>query len=217
MTLSLMVITRAEPNVRALLKRLAWMADVIGAEFVVGHDLSGAIASTYPLPVKPDVTVPVLAKGYLESVHDEVLAKCTGDYVLRLDDDEYPSPAMFTWLQNGDYLEQSLWKFPRLHLWKTRKLYLKIPQLFPDHQTRLGYKTLMGGRTHIHCGSPHGGGHDAGVAIEHHKFLLRNEAERKAIIARYDSVAAGAGTCFAGFQTPEVNEDTDLAFVSDAL
>lgn len=62
---------------------------------------------------------------------------------------------------------------------------------------------MAGDRGAIHAGSPYGGGHEAPVAIEHWKFIVRTLAERRAIIERYDRVQEGAGSRFRAFSCPE--------------
>jgi hypothetical protein len=120
--------------------------------------------------------------------------------VLRLDDDETASPAMVKWLLDGMWQTADHWKFPRMNLWLDREqkvenvLALDTPQLFPDHQTRLSRVDLAGGRTHVHAGSPHGGGEEASACIYHWKFIVKTYAERLAIAQSYDKVAQGAGT-----------------------
>ena len=43
--------------------------------------------------------------GVIENVLDRAVAMCPDGYVLRLDDDELPTPDMFAWLQSGGYRE----------------------------------------------------------------------------------------------------------------
>jgi hypothetical protein len=146
----------------------------------------------------------VASKGYLESVLDEALAETSGEYVLRLDDDEKCNHRMIQWLLTYGYVRHPHWKFSRAHLW-TRDTVLVSPQLWPDHQTRLSVRAMAGGRHGIHAGSPYGGGELAPVLIEHHKFLVRNRQEREAQADRYDAIAPGAGRLgnMAMFQVPE--------------
>jgi hypothetical protein len=148
--------------------------------------------------------VPIASKGYLESVHDEALRACRGKYVLRLDDDERISPAMRHWLFKRTYRLAPHWKFPRVHFWGDAQTVLLTPQLYPDWQTRLSHRNFAGGRTIIHCGSPFGGGEDAQVQIEHHKFLVRSFEDRLRIAEAYDAVMPGAGTGgMSAFSLPE--------------
>ena len=37
----------------------------------------------------------------------------------------------------------------------------------------------------------------------HHKFRVKSIEERRAIVERYDNIAAGAGTAFKAFSVPE--------------
>lgn len=201
--LTILVVTKAEPFAVPFLKRMSALADALRAEFVVGADGEGAAERLAIQWTKAPVIVIVKSKGYIESVLDVVLRRCTGRYVLRLDDDEQCSPAMVSWLVSEAYTTAKHWKFPRAHVWGDERTMLLHPALWPDHQTRLSLRELAGGRTVIHCGSPYGGGTDAGVVIEHHKFLVKSLEERRAIVRRYDGVAAGAGSCMAVFSTPE--------------
>ncbi len=206
MTLSIMCITKLEPHAFYFLTALQNLADTLRAEFVLGLDDVCATQTRMlgKATTLTDRLVPVDAQGCLENVHDFVLGHCTGDYVLRLDDDERCSPAMMQWLSLGKYRSSDVWSFPRAHLWGNEKMMLKTPHLWPDVQTRLSTREKSGGRTHIHAGSPHGGGQLAPVLIEHHVFLVRSLEERKAKVERYDKIAEGAGTSFLPFIVPEL-------------
>ena len=210
MTLSILVITKVEPFAVPFLTEMAQVAKVCNAEFVIAVDGTPQCGCDTPLlfDVPRQVVLTVRSKGYLESVHDEALAACSGDYVLRLDDDERCSVAMIKWLVEQSYTAAPLWKFPRAHRYATDKaagdhIFIVNPPLWPDHQTRLGLKSMMGGRTHIHAGSPHGGGELAPVVLVHDKFVVKPLADRREIVRRYDRIAQGAGTAFAAFSVPE--------------
>lgn len=141
--------------------------------------------------------------GYIESVLDEAVARCETAYVLRLDDDEKISGEMLRWLGQGHYRESEHWAFPRRNLWPDASRYITNPPLWPDLQTRLSVKAKAASRTQIHSGSPFGTGRVAPVAIEHHKFLVRSEEERRALVERYDAIVPGAGAQYAMFSLPE--------------
>jgi len=197
------MVTKAEPFAIRFLNDAGTLAEQLGAQFVIGADGPDALDTVIRQVEKPGTIIGVHSAGYLESVHDDVLRVCRGEYVLRLDDDESCSHAMQCWLANGEYLQHDLWKFPRAHLWIDETRYIVNRALFPDHQTRLGTKEKMGGRTTIHCGSPFGGGEEAPVLLLHHKFLVKPLEERRAIVERYDRIAAGAGSAFRVFSVPE--------------
>lgn len=146
----------------------------------------------------------VKSAGYLESVLDEAVEMCRGDYVLRLDDDEMPSAAMAQWLIDEKYLETQSWAFHRANLWGSEETYITNHPLWPDIQTRLAIKEKSGGRKEIHIGSPHPG-RNAPCMIEHHKFLIKNYAERKRIAEGYEKIKTGAGLSdtYKPFSLPE--------------
>lgn len=202
MTLSILVVTKGEPHAVEFIRRLYWEdCGAVMAELVIVAD--GDAAADY-LGSMEFVRPPVVhSQGFIESVLDEALTFCSGDYILRLDDDERCSPAMVRWLAAREYEKADHWKFPRANLWPTADLVAITPQLWPDRQTRLSVKAKAGGRTTIHAGSPFGGGEEAPCVIEHHKFLVKSLGERRAIVQRYDSISPGMGTQFLAFSCPE--------------
>jgi hypothetical protein len=189
--LTILCVSKGERHAWPFLSAMSALAERCRAEFVIAADGQDAEDLAKQLPCK---IVPVQSHGYLESVHDYAVAECSGRYILRLDDDEKASPAMVDWLAEERYFAADHWKFARASLWQTAGWVILSPQLFPDHQTRLSVKAMAGGRTSIHCGSPFGGGSEAPVLIEHHKFLVKSRAERAAVAARYDSIHPGTGT-----------------------
>ncbi|UYN89894.1 MAG: glycosyltransferase family 2 protein [Anaerolineales bacterium] len=201
MTLSLLCVTKGEPHAAEFLADTSVQAAALGAEFVVAHDgdfLAGADAeiaarlSAIPKLGANSMHYLVKSNGSIESVLDEAASVCSGDYILRIDDDELISAEMMLWLYSGEYTQSDVWSFPRKHLW--RDGYLTNPPLYPDIQTRLTVKEKAGGRKQVHDGSPFGAGRVANVHILHHKFLVKSYVERKALAARYDSLREGAGT-----------------------
>jgi hypothetical protein len=205
--LSILCITKAEPHAFDFLEYMAEACDELQASFVVAPDGADAAASVLEADIDFDHMAAGLdSKGYLESIHDEALAVCPDGYVLRLDDDEYIGDAFIKWLAGGFYTAEPLWKFARAHIWTntdgSESVITNAP-LWPDHQTRLGKKQYMGGRNVIHCGSPYGGGAEAPVYIEHHKFTCKTLEDREEIVARYNAVSEGSGTHFSAFSVPE--------------
>lgn len=147
----------------------------------------------------------------IEDVLEAAVASCPDGYILRLDDDELPTPEMRQWLLERRYRTEQHWCFPRLHLWPDAGSHIATQPLYPDLQTRLSLKSLSGGRNHIHVGSPHGTGTQAPVAIEHHKFLVRSLPERRSLLDRYERVQPGAGSGnFAAFSIPEDIADLEI-------
>lgn len=145
--------------------------------------------------------------GCIENVLDAAVAQCREGYVLRLDDDEAMSPEMLAWLASGAYREHDHWAFPRMNLWPDTGHFIASHSLWPDYQTRLSVKAKSGGRSSIHDGSPFGTGELAPVPIEHHKFLVRSEAERREILARYEALGAHG---YAQFSVPEDLDDVSI-------
>ncbi len=174
--LSILCVTQAAPAIRPLLADMAHLATRLSAEFTLLAD--GQMAQ-HELKDYPVHLVPVKSRGFVESVLDYGISCCVGDYILRLDDDERCSPAMIEWLQSRKWEADDHWKFPRMHLWGDEEAVLITPQLFPDHQTRLSVRDKAGNRPYPHAPSPYGGGTEAPVAIEHHKFLVRSRLERE--------------------------------------
>jgi hypothetical protein len=170
--------------------------------------------------------------GFIEYILDQAIVHCDTKYILRLDDDERCSPAMVKWLMERKYREADHWSFPRANLWWLESevdilspgdedilptlCYIATPPLWPDIQTRLSIWQKSGGRTNIHQASPFGAGRIAPVAIEHHKFLLYSEKDRRASLARYEELQPGAGSGhFECFSVPEVLGKLDLRPLGD--
>lgn len=189
-TLSIVCVTRGDDDALAFLHDMAQVAHQISAEFVPVAD--GHEAQARLLSIGLTATV-VHSVGYVESVLDQAIMRCNERFILRLDDDERCSPAMVRWLERGDYLACDHWKFPRQHVWPEPGQVILTPHLFPDWQTRLSVKEKAGGRNAVHAGSPFGGGEEAPVAIEHHKFR-KSYAARLAIAQNYDRFCKGYGT-----------------------
>jgi predicted O-methyltransferase YrrM len=203
--LSILCVTGGEPHAARFLQEMAILAGRCGAELVLAADGVRARENIDGMQIAARVLT-VHSAGYLESVLDDALGSCAGDHILRLDDDERASPAMAQWLADGSYRAADHWKFSRAHLWPDETRHITSLPLWPDHQTRLSRRELAGGRRSIHAGSPYGGGQLAPVTIEHHKFLVRDEAQRRAIAARYDRILPGAGTSpgMQAFQLPDL-------------
>lgn len=209
MKLSILCITKAEPEVRSILHDLVKASQSLNCECVLVADGSDAALRLRSLGTSSAFKFSecckvglVESKGYIESVLDQALSFTTGEYILRIDDDERLSAGMFEWLLDGSYLSSPHWKFARAHVWHDNTYILDHP-LWPDHQTRLSVRELSGGRNTIHCGSPHGGGKLAPVAIEHWKFMVKSLEQRQAIVDRYERLQPGAGNNFKVFSVPE--------------
>lgn len=192
MSLSIFCVTKAEPHAGAFLEEMRLLSLALGSQFVIGADGPDAERVLRDLGFRRHL-IRVDSAGYLESVHDQVLGACTGDYVLRLDDDERCSPAMLLWLRNEGYRIDHHWHFARAAMWTPATL-LVTDKLWPDPQTRLSLNGMAGGRDHIHAGSPYGQGTQAPGVIEHYNFILRPLAERRLKAARYEAIKPGAGS-----------------------
>lgn len=191
MKLSILCISRLEDCSLRFIRAMDALANVLDAQFVLMADGCAAFNKAAELDIEALIER-VESKGYIESVLDDGVRACNGDYILRLDDDECASPAMVEWLMTGVWAQHDHWEFPRMHLWSDGVL--MAPQLFPDHQTRLSIKSKSGGRHGVHAGSPFGGGETAPCCIEHHKFVIKTRPMRQDVAANYDSYCQGYGT-----------------------
>jgi len=162
--LTILCVTRYAPHAGRFLQAFDDLADLLDGEMV---EYDGSHIRT------------------IEDALDEAVAECADGYILRLDDDELPSPEMVEWLRDCSYEAADHWCFPRLHLWGDTHHYIPTPPLYPDLQTRLSIKAKSGGRHRVHDGSPYGSGEQAPVAIEHHKFLVRRREERESLLNEY--------------------------------
>lgn len=230
--LSILCVTKAESCVLPLLELLSLASRMVGAEFILvadGHKAFDALRhSISDAGLDFDGIYRVETKGYIESVLDSCINLTTGRWIFRIDDDESIPPPLVEWLRAGEYNKADHWKFNRGHLFQSAQWtpsqsagpvgpggYYKInefdvitsPPLWPDHQTRLSTRDKSFGRTHIHCGSPHGGGELAPFPILHHKFVIKSREEREAILKRYDQIQPGAGGGFWQFSVPEQMEE----------
>lgn len=199
-TLSILTFTQLKDWSIPFLRDLARVAGLCHAELVMVVDTREMTPSVTPLFTQPDGRVLpdqilwLRSKGYVESILEEGVAQCNGEFILRMDDDERIPPAMVDWLVREEYRGHPHWKFATANMWGDEKHFIFNAPLWPDHHTRLSLKTMSGGRNCPHAGSPFGGGEFAPVIFEHHKFLAKTWAERTAIAARYDCVGDGYGT-----------------------
>lgn len=199
--LSILCVTKCEPEILHLLNDLSQKAERLDAEFVIVIDESHG--NGLHLNGKASKILTIRSNGYIESVLDEAISHTTGDYILRIDDDESLSGSLFEWLDSHFYLEQDHWKFARAHLYPDTSHFITNPPLWQDHQTRLSIREKAGNRPNIHSGSPFGGGKLAPYPIFHHKFLVKSHEKRAEIVKNYDKISPGMGTNFAIFSVPE--------------
>jgi hypothetical protein len=204
--LTILSISRFEQFSHRFLREMAQIAAGINCQLVIGADGIGS-RSICPTDVlaQANQVVPVLSKGYIESVLDIVVGHCSTPYVFRLDDDERCSDSLIKWLSEGGYRTETHWKFPRAHVWRDANTFISALPLWPDHQTRLSIKEKSGGRTGVHAGSPYGGGTPCPWHIEHWKFMVKSFDERQHIASVYDHYQQGYGTGgMLAFNLPEL-------------
>jgi hypothetical protein len=204
MSLSILCVTNNEPAFAyPFIMAFRKLADRLGAELVL--DLNRDKADTSPFRGIADKEIETKPDTLQDLVLDMAIGECSGDYVLRMDNDESVSPALADWLATSDYQNAELFTFPRVYFWGDTSHYLNNPGMFPDLQTRLGRKELMTGCTSIHAGNPNGPGMVIPLALEHHNLLVKDLAKRREIAALYESISPGAGSKpeYARYNLPE--------------
>ncbi len=208
MTLSILCVTNGEPHAGQFLLRMSRLARLLNAEFVIGLD-GPAKKAGFNMWCTKSVKLPAHEVPLQEMVSDVAVKACTGDYLLRLDDDEAVSPALQDWLSLHGYEGGQLFSFPRVYLYPDQDHILMNEGMYPDLQTRLGKRELMLGYTYIHAGNPNGSGQIIPYAIEHHKLLVKSYEQRVAIGERYEAIREGAGTRpeYARYNLPEMFYD----------
>ena len=190
--LSIICMTKGDDSRAGLLLWMAETAEGLGAEMVLGVEGEGKAPDFFGLPVK---VFPIQTKGYVEGALNQLASHAHGKWVLRLDDDESISPAMFDWLQKRKYLDCPAWAFPTAALWGDEEHFITTPPLWPDTHVRL---------TSWHMSmdwpdEPHGKpkwvsqAKVAPVAIRHHKYLVKSRDERLEIAKGYETKLRGGG------------------------
>lgn len=203
MTLSILTVTKCEPHAKRFLAHFRAVADILRAEFVVAHDNCE----------RPDCGaeryVAVQTRGAIEDVLVEAHAACSGEYVLRLDDDETLSAQAILCVAEVQ-LDGRVFAFPRANLWGDERHAISNGSLFPDIQPRLMPREKES-RTQVHAGLAA----DAIMSgmILHHKFLIRSAEDRRCIAGRYEQKSPGCGTGhYLQFSVPEDCFDTISLF-----
>lgn len=197
MNLSILTVTRFEKHTPRFLKHFRALADIFRAEFVVGYDRCDRVECD------ADVYFPVQTRGTIEHVLAEAYAACSGEYVLRLDDDETLSAKAIyeldQWSMNES--DEKVYDFPRANLWGSESTAITSGNLFPDFQSRLMPKAKET-RTQLHQGL-FSDGVIPGLIL-HHKFLVKTREEREEIAARYEQIGEGLGSGhYLQFSVPE--------------
>ena len=199
--LTVCCVSRGDEKSLPFLRKMRDWCDRTNSEFLLAID--GA-----DVPEFSSTCIKVRSLGYIESVLDSVIDHCSGDYIFRLDDDEFFSDKLSNWLeQNKSNFEDDVYSFSRFNLWKNEDYF--IPGLYPDTQIRLTTKEKAKGRNKIHNISPYGFGTTLHLPILHYKFLIRSYEERKEIAEKYESVSTGAG--FGDYLVYNLPEDYYLA------
>jgi hypothetical protein len=170
---------------------------MLSAEFVVACD---RVATP---DCDADRYIAVQSSGAIEDVLVEAHSACSGDYVLRMDDDETLSAQAILSLAEWGGLQSDsrVYALPRANLWGDQWHGISSGDLFPDFQVRLMPRDREQ-RTHVHEGIIP----DSLLPgmILHHKFLLKSREERLAIAARYEKKQAGCGSGhYLQFSVPE--------------
>ncbi len=204
MTLSVLCVTRGDKRALPFLKRMEELSIRCGAELLVAVDRQDniqAVQST--LRALSTRIVFAHSRGYVESALDLAVVECTGDYILRLDDDESVSIGLADWLIHHEYESREHWCFPRAWLWPDAYHFLTARPHWPDFQTRLSVARMAGGRCRPHEGSPYGSGEAClAGAIEHHKLLLWSAEERIAQVEEYERLQPGCRPGIINFYLP---------------
>jgi len=202
--LTILCITNGREFAGRFIQRMFDTANRIQARLILGLDGEKAQAAGYPCHASMNLQ----AVSLQEDVADEAVKACPDGWILRIDDDEVISPALEKWLKEDGYLtaKQALYAFPRVYMWGDEKHILVNDGMWPDLQTRLGWKPYMLGYSYVHAGNPNGTGAIVPYAIEHHKLLVLSHEERKEISYRYENLRPGAGTLpqYARYNLPEM-------------
>lgn len=195
--LSVLCVSKCEPYTKRFFTHFRAIADIFGAEFVLAHDRCN------PPDCGADKYLSVEASGTIEDVLIDAHRACSGEYVLRLDDDETLS-AHAIFLVRGmieEDLDGRIYAFPRANLIEDESTAIVSGSLFPDFQVRLMPRDAEN-RTLLHEGlSPNEA--IKGLLL-HHKFLVKSVDERRAMAAAYEIKRSGCGTGhYLQFSVPE--------------
>ncbi len=204
--LSIVTVTTAQPRTEAFLSHMRDLSDDLGAELVIGYDTLYGLSGMELAQKYADMMCVVKSKGYLESVLQDVIDSAGGIWILRLDDDEMVTPAMWKWLKDKEYEsgKSQIWSFPEATLFPSTMSFISDFPFWPDVHPRLQtWRYAQWART-PHGGAKHGPGVIAPVAIAHHKLLVKTIEERRAIWERRDKGKA-RDIVHASMSVPEDN------------
>lgn len=190
MDLSICCVTKAAEYAKPFLMEMRDVAESLGAELVLGlHGIDALEFADWFAEHRPFRSMTVEGR-FIEEMLNPVLELCTGDYILRLDDDERASAEMIEWLRSGAYRERDSWFFPRFHVWPDRDHVITTQPFFPDFQGRLTTREKSFRPPTLHAGQPHPA-YRAPVHFEHHAFLAKTKEERRELAAHYESLLTG--------------------------
>jgi hypothetical protein len=188
MKLSIVCVSDVSAMTRGFLLEFQDLARTLGAEFVMGAHGGRAIRFADDNGIK----FVVVDGKYFEELIDPVISVCTGDYVLRLDDDERISSGMLAWLKTDEWHRRDSWFFSRAHLWPDAQHCLAKQPYFPDFQARLSVARQARRPVKIHAAHAYPAYRAPAEAyLEHHVFLIRTREERQAITAKYETIRTG--------------------------
>ena len=186
--ISIVCITRAEPQLLPLLEQMSQAAVEMGGEFVLGLDWepdfekADDIARYSALSGLSSRIIFVKSKGYVESVLQYVIDKCKGEWIFRLDDDEGLTPAGWEWMKERKYEANDNWLIPTAALWGDDEHFITSPPFWADRHMRLSRWDKIGtwpDAPHAHPGFDHSRLPTTPFAILHYKYLLRSYEERR--------------------------------------
>lgn len=188
-TLSIACVTTADSVVLPFLDRFRAIASDLGAQFIVGAH--GIAACDYANSGK-DIDGVLVEGSYFEELIDPVIRQCSGDYILRVDDDESLSEGLIEWLLSGEWYARDSWFFSRRHLWPDTGSCISMQPYFPDFQARLSVKRQARRPVKIHAAHAYPAYRAPGTAFfNHHVFLIRTREERKSTTAKYETIRTG--------------------------
>lgn len=202
MKLSIVCVTQGHTATWPLIKRLLMQAGELNAEVVFGAHGAEAQRLLAGGPSEHRV-VPVEGR-FLEELVDPALEAASGDYILRVDDDELLPEEFIAWLKTDEYLQHDSWFFPRFHPWPDGDHIISSHPCYPDFQGRLTTREKASRPPRLHSGSPWPA-YRAPVWFEHFQFLVRTKEERRAQTARYATLMG----------QPHTTEQVDVVFPED--
>lgn len=191
--LSVLCVTRAKPYVLPFLEEIVALSRELNAECVFGAHGSDVEAWARTRTNRDYGVRLIEVQGeYLEQMLTPALEACSGNYILRLDDDERCGPGMIEWLRTEQYRKHPNWHFARVHIWPDAEHYIANPPFYPDFQGRLSIPSQAARPVLLHAG-PSYPSYPAPLSarIEHHCFMLKSYEERKQLDLKYREIASG--------------------------